>query len=516
MSDPIDYNTLSRGARVIHFIENFCKVPEGSMVGQPMRLARFQKRFILAIYNNKHTDTRQAYLSIARKNGKTGLTAGLLLAHIVGPEAQQNSQIISGAMSRDQAALVFKLASKMVMLNPDLEKVCRIVPSAKMIIGLTLNVEYKAVSADASTAHGMSPVLAILDEIGQIVGPTSAFIDAITTSQGAYEKPLLLAISTSAASDADMFSIWIDDAVRNSDPATVAHIYKADEEADLLDERAMKAANPALDLFRSRADLLDKLTKASRMPSQESAARNLLLNQRVSLETLFISANLWKENAGEPDLDVFRTNQCSIGLDLSAKNDLTAACLAAKDDNGDIHVYPFVFCPTHGIEDRAKRDRAPYDLWVKEGKLIPIGGASMDYDQIAEYLRDELEDMEIDPYAVCFDRWRIDIFKKSCENCGAFPFAEWQEVGQGYQSQSPSLEALMSLLLNQKVRHGGHPLLNMAAAHAIGVRDPAGNVKLAKNKSTLRIDPLIAMHQAVYAVSDGNLEEEFDAVAMIG
>ena len=118
----------SRAARIIAFIEHYCNVPEGALVGQPMKLAPFQKKFILAVYDNKHI-TRRAYLSIARKNGKTGLIAGLLLAHLVGPEAKQNTQIVSGAMSREQAGLVFNLAYKMVNLSPRLRDLVKIIPS---------------------------------------------------------------------------------------------------------------------------------------------------------------------------------------------------------------------------------------------------------------------------------------------------------------------------------------------------------------------------------------------------
>lgn len=102
---------LTRGERVIAFIEKYCKTPEGQKIGQPLKLDAFQKKFILDVYDNPY-GTHSAYLSIARKNGKTGLIAALLLAHLVGPEAVQNSQIVSGAQSKDQAAVVFELARK--------------------------------------------------------------------------------------------------------------------------------------------------------------------------------------------------------------------------------------------------------------------------------------------------------------------------------------------------------------------------------------------------------------------
>jgi phage terminase large subunit-like protein len=98
--------------KVCQFIERYCLIPEGSKVGQPIKLLDFQRKFVLDVYDNPAGRSR-AYLSVARKNGKSALIAAIVLAHLVGPEAQQNSQIISGARSRDQASLVFKLAEKM-------------------------------------------------------------------------------------------------------------------------------------------------------------------------------------------------------------------------------------------------------------------------------------------------------------------------------------------------------------------------------------------------------------------
>src|SRR4051794_29651428 len=112
----------TRGEKVIAFITRHIVVPEGDFVGKPVVLADFQKRFLLNVYDNPHvTDT--AILSMARKNAKTATIAFILLAHLVGPEAVQNSRIVSGAMSREQAAEVYNLASKCVMLSPELSKI---------------------------------------------------------------------------------------------------------------------------------------------------------------------------------------------------------------------------------------------------------------------------------------------------------------------------------------------------------------------------------------------------------
>jgi phage terminase large subunit-like protein len=504
---------MSRGSDVIEFIETYCFVPEGSKVGKPLVLEKFQKDFIKQIYDNPK-GTRKAILSLARKNGKTALIAAILLAHIVGCEAVQNSQIISGAMSRDQAALVFNLAEKMLALNPDFVGLYRVIPSSKKIIGLSKNVEYKALSADGTTAHGLSPILAILDEVGQVRGTMTPFVEAIITSQGAHDNPLLMTISTQAPSDADLLSLWIDDAARSSDPHTVCHVYAADPDCDILDKDQWKKANPALGLFRSEKDLEEQMKQASRIPSMEATARNLLLNQRVALESLWLAPGIWKANSGEPDLDVFRSHPVSMGLDLSLRNDLTAAVLAARDDDGVLHLLPFVFTPESGIKDRELRDKAPYTTWQKNDQLIIVPGATLDYEWLCQYLKEKLDDIGISLNSIEFDRWRIKELRAAADRVGFAQDTMWHEVGQGYISFSPRIEHFETYLLQNKMRHGAHPLLNMSAANAIVVRDPANNRKIDKSKSTQRIDPLVAAVMAAGAFMQVPIE--FDAEAFIG
>lgn len=479
----------SRAERVIAFIQRHCLTPDGEHVGKPMVLADFQKRFIREIYDNPN-GTRRAILSVSRKNGKTGLIAGLLLAHLVGPEAKLNAQLVSGAMSREQASLVFRLASQMVMLSPTLSKIVRIVPSSKRLLGLPLNTEYKALAADGKTAHGLSPLFCLIDEAGQVRGPQSDFIDALTTSQGAHADPLLIVISTQSASDQDWLSIQIDDAKASNDPRIVCHLYAAPEGCDLLDKEAWKAANPALGLFRSEDDLREQMTQAQRMPSMENSARNLLLNQRVSTESPFISPDVWKSCAADV-LPFDEDTPIYAGLDLSARTDLTALVLVGKI-KGKWQTVPYFWTPNEGLMDRAKRDRSPYDLWHRQGFLRTTPGATVDYEYVATDIASLLAGLNIQ--AIAYDRWRIALLKKEFERIGAdLPLVEW---GQGYKDMAPALDHLEAELLNGRVCHGNHPVLSMCAANAVITKDPTGARKLDKSRATGRIDGLQAMAMA--------------------
>ncbi len=493
---------MTRAARIITFIERYCLTPDGEHVGKPLVLAEFQKKFIRDVYDN---DTRRAILSVSRKNGKTGLIAGLLLAHLVGPEAKQNSQIVSGAMSRDQAALVFKLASDMVRLSPDLSDVVRIVPSGKRLIGLPLATEYRALAADGKTAHGLSPVLLIGDEWGQVRGPQSDFIDALLTSQGAHADPLQIIISTQAATDADWLSVQIDDAKASNDPRIVCHLYTAPDDCDLMDEGAWKAANPALGLFRSEADLREQMTQAQRMPSMENSVRNLLLNQRVSTESPFVSPDVWKTCGGVSD-NKLSDSPVFAGLDLSARTDLTALVIVGKVD-GVWHVQPHFWTPEQGIHDRSKRDRAPYDVWARQGFLHTTAGATVDYEIVAQDMAAILADLDVQ--AIAYDRWRIDLLKKELERIGCdLPLVPW---GQGYKDMAPALDSLEAELLNQRIAHGMHPVLTMCAANAVVTKDPTGARKLDKSRATGRIDGMQALAMAIGAAMAAGEDQGHEA-----
>ena len=500
---------MSRAARIIEFIERYCVTPEGADVGKPLVLAEFQKQFIRDVYDNP-AGTRRAILSIARKNGKSGLIAGLLLAHLVGPEAKQNSQIVSGAMSREQAALVFRLASQMVMQSPKLSSLVRIIPSGKRLIGLPMNVEFRALAADGKTAHGLSPVLAILDEIGQVRGPQSDFIDAITTSQGAHAEPLLIAISTQAANDADLLSTWIDDAKASQDPRIVCRVYEAPAGCDLLNEDAWKAANPALGLFRSLDDLAEQAKQAARMPSLGNTFRNLILNQRVSTESPFVSPDVWKA-CGSLET-VASDGPVFAGLDLSARTDLTALVIVGQVD-GVWHVQPHFWTPEQGLIERARRDRAPYDVWVKQGYLRTTPGATVDYEHVAADMLEILADMDVQ--AIAYDRWRIDLMRKELDKLGAdLPLIEW---GQGFKDMAPALDALEAELLNARIAHGMHPVLTMCAANAVVTKDPTGARKLDKARATGRIDGMQALAMAMGAASRATQSQGvgFDAFTFV-
>lgn len=494
---------LTRGESNIVWIERNCRVPEGMHAGKPLILRPWQRDELVKIYDNP-AGTRTALISFARKNGKTALAACLLLLHLCGPEALPNTQLVSAAQSRDQAALLFKLAARMIRLNPEMNEAISIRDHAKQLEFKELGTEYRALSSDAGTAYGLSPVFAVHDELGQVKGPTSELYEAVETAMGAHEAPLSIVISTQAPTDADLLSVLIDDAASGVDPRTTLSLYTSPRfvwvggkktKVDAFAEETVRMANPALGDFRNLRDALDNADKARRMPAREPAYRNLILNQRVQMRSPFCSESVWAENGAEPTTPTWHGMRIFAGLDLSSTTDLCALLIIAEDQAG-WNVYPTFWLPEDGLEDKAEKDKVAYPLWVEQGFLHTTPGRTVDYQWVAIEVAKLFEHAQVE--GIAFDRWNWKHFKPWLIEAGleTEQLAKFTEFGQGFQSMTPALRTFESDLLNSKFRHGMHPVLTMCAANAVVTSDPAENRKLDKGKSNGRIDGMVALAMA--------------------
>lgn len=490
---------LTRGERNIQWIEAFCCIPEGKMLGKPVRLTKHQKGWLKRIYD---TPTRTFILSMARKNAKTALSAFILLLHLCGPEARANSQLYSAAQSRDQAAILFELAAKVVRMSASLSAYVNIRDTAKELLCGELGTFYKALSADAATKFGLSPALVIHDELGQVIGPRSQLFEALETASAAQEDPLSIIISTQAPTDADLLSLLIDDALSGADPRNKVEICTAPLDLDPFSEEAIRAANPHFDDFMNKAEVFRQASDAKRLPSREPAYRNLILNQRVEARSPFVNRSIWQENGGKPES--LEGRAVYGGLDLSAVSDLTALVLVG--DEGDVE--STFWLPEEGLAEKSRNDRVPYDQWARDGHLETCPGRSIEYDFVAEYLRSVFD--RYDVQLINFDRYNMR-FLRPCLIRAGFSEEEltrFQEFGQGFQSMSPALRELESQLLGKKLRHGMHPVLTMCSFNAVAVTYAAGGRKFTKAKTTGRIDGMVALAMAVSAANSGAPPED--------
>jgi phage terminase large subunit-like protein len=414
-----------------------------------------------------------------------------------------NGQLYSTANSKDQAAVLFKLAAKMVRMSPTLVEYVGIRDTIKELYCAELGTIYKALSADSTTAMGMSPVLHINDEGGQVQGPVNLLFEALETASAAQESPLTIVISTQAATDADFLSIMIDDALTGADPTVKCRIYQVPIDADVFDPKVVAAAQPNWHLM-NHEEVYKMMRDAQRMPSKEATYRNLVCNQRVEAKTPFVARSVWMDNALPPMIDEGDT--LYAGLDLSSTSDLTALVMVSQ--NGSVECK--FWLPEEGLAEKSRNDRVPYDVWHKQGFLSTTPGRSIEYEFIAATLREVFDRYNIQQLA--FDRYNMKFLRPWLERAGFSPeeLEKFVEFGQGFISMSPAIRELESKLLQKQLRHGANPVLTMCAANATTVNDPAGNRKFVKTKSTGRIDGMVSLAMAIGVMPNQAQTEDLD------
>lgn len=276
------------------------------------------------------------------------------------------------------------------------------------------------------------------------------------------------------------------------DKTFAGFVYSAPADCDLLDEDAWLAANPGLPFgLPNVEELRIAAQQAKRIPARESSFRLLHLNQPVAIDGRFIQPADWLACGDEVDVDALRGARCFGGLDLSSTADLTAFALYFPD-HGGASILRF-WLPDHGLDERERRDRVPYQLWAKQGFLELTPGRAVDRAHVARRVAEIVS--AYDCRAVAFDRWRAEDFKKTLNDEGLdVPLVPF---GQGFKDMSPAVEEFERAVLDRKLAHGSNPMLTWNAASAVVEADPAGNRKLSKAKATGRIDGLVALVMAI-------------------
>lgn len=514
---PWEVEGLSRLDRVVAFLEDL-PITQGSLSGTKLAVRSWQRAFLAEVYGEDaqgRRPIRTAVLSMARKNGKTQLVAGLALCHLMGPEAEGRGEVYAAANDREQAGKCFAEMVAILDEHPELQSRVNVVKFSKRIEVLHGDGKgsiFAALSADATTKHGLSPSFIVYDELGQ--APKRDLYEALDTAMGARDNPLMVVISTQAASEHAILSELIDygrkvNAGEIEDAAFHLTLFMADPGDDPWSPDTWLKANPALGDFRSLDDVARQAAQAERMPAREQAFRNLFLNQRVDAHVRFLAKAEWDANGDTFDVAALAGRPCYGGLDLSASRDLTAFVLVFPNDAGGFDVLPQFFLPEHNIRDKAEADRVPYDLWAKQGFLTLIPGATVDPSVVAQAIADA--SVTYDLQRLAYDRWRIEDLKRELANLGAV--LPLQEFGQGFRDMAPAIDKLERLIAGAELRHGGNPILTYCTANAVIERDAAGNRKLAKHKSSGRIDGLVALAMAL-GVTDKVDEDAMPACLM--
>lgn len=453
---------------------------------------------------NGYRQFNTAYIEIPKKNGKSELAAAVALLLTCG-DGEQRAEVYGAAADRQQASIVFDVAADMVRMCPALNKRVKILASQKRLIYEPTNSFYQVLSAEAYSKHGFNVHGVVFDELHS--QPNRKLYDVLTKGSGdARMQPLFFLITTAGT---DTHSICYEvhqkaqDIIdgRKIDPTFYPVIYGADDTEDWTSPKVWKKCNPSLGETIGIDKVKTACESAKQNPGEENSFRQLRLNQWVKQAVRWMPMDKWDKCAFAVREDDLIGRVCYGGLDLSSTTDITAFVLVFPplDEDDKYIVLPYFWIPEDTLDMRVKRDHVPYDVWERQGYLQTTEGNVVHYGYIEKFIEQLGKKFNI--REIAFDRWGAVQMVQNLEGMGftVVPF------GQGFKDMSPPTKELMKLTLEQRIAHGGHPVLRWNMDNIFVRTDPAGNIKADKEKSTEKIDGAIATIMALdRAIRCGN------------
>ena len=490
-----------KAQRVVRFIEAL-RHTKGEFHGQPFHLLPWQEKIIRDVFGTVRDDDptmRQyttAYIEIPKKNGKSELGAAIALNMLINDD-EWKAEVYSCASDRQQAAIVFDVAVDMVRQSPALMKRVKIIPSTRRMIYQPTGSIYQVLSSEVATKHGLNVSACIFDELH--TQPTRALYDVMTQGSGDARRQPLWFLLTTAGTDRNSICWEVHQKAldilegRKIDPRFYPVLFGLPDDADWTNEENWYRANPSLDHTITIDKVRDAFRKAQETPADENQFRQLRLNQWVKQSVRWMPMDKWDECGGVVDPYALEGRACYAGLDLSSTSDLTALVLAFPPTSEDepYRVLPFFWLPEETLVLRVRRDHVPYDQWAKRGFIQTTEGNVVHYGFIERFICELGERYDI--REIAHDRWNATMMVQTLEDDGftMVPF------GQGFKDMSPPTKELMRLVLEHRLCHGGHPVLRWNMDNAFVRTDPAGNLKLDKEKSTEKVDGAVALVMAL-------------------
>ena len=491
----------------IAFIESLCHT-KGTWAGKRFELMDWQEQIIRDLFGilkpNGYRQFNTAYIEIPKKNGKSELAAAVALLLTCG-DGEQRAEVYGAAADRQQASIVFDVAADMVRMCPALNKRVKILASQKRLIYEPTNSFYQVLSAEAYSKHGFNVHGVVFDELHS--QPNRKLYDVLTKGSGdARMQPLFFLITTAGT---DTHSICYEvhqkaqDIIdgRKIDPTFYPVIYGADDTEDWTSPKVWKKCNPSLGETIGMDKVKTACESAKQNPGEENSFRQLRLNQWVKQAVRWMPMDKWDKCAFAVNEEQLQGRVCYGGLDLSSTTDITAFVLVFPplDEEDKYIILPYFWIPEDTLDLRVKRDHVPYDVWERQGYLQTTEGNVVHYGYIEKFIEELGKKFNI--REIAFDRWGAVQMVQNLEGMGftVVPF------GQGFKDMSPPTKELMKLTLEQKLAHGGHPVLRWNMDNIFIRTDPAGNIKADKEKSTEKIDGAVATIMALdRAIRCGN------------
>lgn len=488
-----------KASKAISFIERFCRHHEGELGGQLIKLELWQKAFISVLFGivdkNGYRQFNEILLVMARKQGKT-LLASAIATYEAYADGEYGARVYMAAPKLQQANICYDQCYQTIKKEPELEKFAKKRRTDIYIEYSNSSIAPLAFSEKKS--DGLNVSCAILDEVASWRGQAGLrFYEVLKSSVGARRQPILLGITTSGYENDGIFDALIARATRlltggSKETHFLPLLYMIDDVDKWNDINELQKANPNLGVSVSPKYLIDELAIAENSLSKKSEflTKYACVKQNSSLAWLDIQTI--KSMSGKAlKLDDFKHSYCVAGIDLSMSTDLTAATVVIEKE-GDLYCFAHFWLPSQKIEEATSRDGLPYEQYIARGFLSLSGENFVDYADCYQWLVDLVEQYEILPLVVGYDRYSANYLVNDLKTYGFVT----DDVYQG-DNLYGVLQEMEGLFKDKRVHIGDNDLLKIHLLNsAIKMSAERGRGRLVKLRPNDHIDGVAALTDA--------------------
>ena len=482
--------------RAIKFIETFCRHNKGKLAPRQLKLSLWEKAFISCIYGivdeNDKRVFREVALFVGRKCGKT-LLASAILSYEAYVDGEFGSEIYCVAPKLDQSDLVFSAYEFTKDRSPDLAKRTR-KRKNDYIIDST-NTTIKKIAFNEKKADGYNPMLTVADEMSS--WPAERGLkqyEVMVSGTGARQEPLTLSISSGGYVNDGIYDELFKRGTRfllgeSHDQRLLPIFYMIDDIEKWDDINELRKSLPGMGESVSVQFLLDEIDVARDSLSKKTEFLCKYCNLKQNSSQAWLDAHVVENMCGEPlNLEDFRSSYCVAGIDLSQTTDLTAATVVIEK-GGELYVFAKFWLPAEKIDEAIARDGVPYNIYVQRGFLELSGDNFVDYHDCYNWLTSLVEDYEILPLQVGYDRYSAQYLVQDLEQYGF----RTDSVYQG-DNLWGVLQEMEGLFKDGKVHIGDNDLLKIHLLNsAIKMSTERGRGKLIKLNPTAHIDGVASL-----------------------
>ena len=501
-----------RAGMVLEFFRDFLHL-EG---GKPFVLQSWQACILGSLFGwvdeGGARRFRTAYIETGKGSGKTPLAAGVGLYGLIG-DGEENAEVYSCGVTRDQASYLFQYARGMAKDSPELSQLLGDGITEHNIAWHETRSYFRPLSSEGRGLDNKRPHISLIDEVHE--HPSAIVVDKMRAGTKGRRQALQFLI-TNAGYDRQSVCYRLHDYSLKvlegsvSNETWFAYICQLDPcpSCEKAGHRSAQAscsacdrwdtegphwlkANPNLGVSLTWQYLREQVEEAKGMPTKQNIVRRLNFCEWTEGEQRWLDKDAWAACGTFVDEVALRGKSCYAGLDLASSQDIAALALLFPDDDGGFDVVVRFWVPADGARVRSQRDRVDYLRWIEAAVMKATDGNVTDYDVIREDIRELSEAFQIQ--SIAYDRWGATQLVTQLQEDGA----TCVPVGQGFATMSAPSKEFEKLLLGKAIRHGGQPVLQWMASNVVAEMDAAGNVKPSKKKSSEKIDGIVAIVMAL-------------------